>query len=256
MKTPPTHDANPSIGGASAAHPMAGPSGTPPTHDANPPIGETGGRHKADGPVSRRAVALRWGLGGLIAAPFAILPHELGHYVVLLVLGVPDLALHYVAVTWDLQEFWAAIQRADFEGAAAIAPIPAVALADAMGPLVTYAVVAGCCYGCARWRPHPALIAVAFLSQFRIRVGARHVVRDAFGVGGPANFDELRVAILTGIPVEALVGFALLTLLASGIWLARFFPRGRRVVAVASMTAGMAVSLYLYAGVFGPWLLP
>ena len=229
---------------------------TPSTPDAGVRNAETCGGGTADRPVSRLEVALRWGLGGLIAAPFAILPHEAGHYVVLLVLGVPDLALHHVAVTWDLQEFWEAIQRGDFDAAAAVAPVWAVALADAMGPLVTYAVVAGCCYGCARWRPHPALVAVAFLSQFRIRAGVRHLTREALGVDSPANYDELRVAILTGIPVELLVSFALLTLLVSGIWLAQFFPRGRRGTAVASMTGGMVVSLYLYAGVVGPWLLP
>ena len=87
-------------------------------------------------------MAFQWGLGGLVAAPFAILPHEVGHYVVLLAFGVPDLVLHYVAVTWDLREFWEAIQRADFDGATTVVPIWAVALSDAMGPLVTYGVVA------------------------------------------------------------------------------------------------------------------
>ena len=229
---------------------------TTPTPSASESVGEAGRRPAADRPVSRRAVAFQWGLGGLVAAPFAILPHEVGHYVVLLAFGVPDLVLHYVAVTWDLREFWEAIQRADFDGATTVVPIWAVALSDAMGPLVTYGVVAGCCYGCARWRPHPALVAVALLAQLRIRAGAGHVVREALGIDRPANYDELRVAILTGIPVEVLVAFALLTLLVSGIWLVRFLPRGRRMVAVASMTGGMAASLYLYAGVIGPWLLP
>ncbi len=228
----------------------------PPTHDVSATAGDTCRGPAAGAPVPRRVVALRWGLGGLIAAPFAILPHEAAHYLVLLALGVPDLALHHAAVTWDLREFWEAIQRADFDGAAAVAPIWGVALSDAMGPIATCGIVVGCCYGCARWRPYPALVAVALLSQFRIRAGARHVVRESLGIDTPANYDELRVAALTGIPVEVLVGFALLTLLVSGIWLARFFPRGRRLVAVASMAAGMVAGLYLYFGVVGPWLLP
>lgn len=229
---------------------------TMPTRNASDSNGETGGGRLAVRPAPRGVVALRWGLGGLVAAPFAILPHEFAHYLVLLALDVPDLTLHYMAVTWNLQEFWEAIQRADFDRAAAVAPIWGVALSDAMGPMVTYGIVAGCCYGCARWHPYPALVAVALLAQLRIRAGARHVVREALGIDRPANYDELRVAVLTGIPVELLVGFALLTLLASGIWLARFFPRGRRIVAVTSMTGGMVVSVYLYAGVVGPWLLP
>ena len=229
---------------------------TPPTINADDSSGDAGSRRTSGTPVTARGVSLQWCLGGLLTAPFAILPHEVGHYLVLLAIGVPDLTLHYVAVTWDLREFWEAIQRADFDGANAVVPIWAVALSDAMGPIVTYAIVAGCCYACARWRPLPVFVAVAVLSQLRIRAGVSHVVREALGIDRPANFDELRVAVLTGIPVEALVGFALLTLLVSVAWLSRFLPPGRRLVAVASMTGGMAVSLYLYAGVIGPWLLP
>ena len=229
---------------------------TPPTSNASDSRQEIGRRRKPDAPATLRAVSLQWFLGGLLAAPLAILPHEVGHYLVLLAFGVPDLTLHYVAVTWDLREFWEAIQRADFESANAVVPIWAVALSDAMGPMVTYAVVGGCCYACARWRPYPALVAVALLSQLRIRAGASHMVHEALGMDRPANYDELRVAVLTGIPVEVFVAFALLTLLVSGIWLARFLPRGQRTAAVGSMTGGMAASLYLYAGVIGPWLLP
>ena len=229
---------------------------TPRTSNASGSVERIGRPRTPGAPATLRAVSLPWFLGGLLAAPIAILPHEIGHYLVLLAFGVPELTLHYVAVTWDLREFWEAIQRGDFEGANAVVPVWAVALSDAMGPMVTYAIVAGCCYACARWRPFPAFVAVAVLSQLRIRAGASHVVREALGIDRPANYDELRVAILTGIPVEVLVAFALLTLLISGIWLARFLPRGRRLAAVASMTGGMAASLYLYAGVIGPWLLP
>ena len=214
------------------------------------------GRREVEPPASRLPLALEWGLGGLLAAPFAVLPHELGHYVVLLLLGVPGLALHYSTVTWDLQEYWEAIQRADFDAAAAIAPVWGVVVSDAIGPLITYVIVAVCCYGCARWRPHPGLVAVAFLAQARIAVGVIHMVREAFGVARPTNYDELRVSIVTGIPVEVFVVFGLAVLLVSGVWLARCFPAGARVVAVVSMTAGMGASLFLYARVLGPWLLP
>ena len=216
---------------------------------------ETGPRG-VEPPTSRSTVALEWGLGGLLAAPFAVLPHELGHYVVLLMLGVPGLALHYSTVTWDLQEFWEAVQRADFGAAASVAPIWGIVISDAVGPLITYAIVAVCCYGCARWRPHPGLVAVAFLAQARIAVGVIHMVREMFDMYRPTNYDELRVAILTGIPVEVFVTFGLVVLLASGTWLLRYFPTGARLVAVISMIGGMGASMLLYARVFGPWLLP
>ncbi len=228
---------------------------TPATPDAGESNAGADSRREAERPVPRRTVALQWGLGGLLAAPFAVLPHELAHYLVLLVLGVPGLALHYSTVTWDTQDFWEPIYRADFAAAAAVAPVWGVVVSDAVGPLVTYAIVAACCYGCGRW-PHPALVAVAFLAQFRIAAGVIHLVREALGMHRPTNYDELRVSLLTGIPVEAFVGFGVVVLLVSGVWLARCFPGGRRAVAVPSMMAGMAVSLYLYARVLGPWLLP
>ena len=196
--------------------------------------------------ASTGRTALRWFAGGLVAAPLGILPHEIGHYLVLLALGVPDLALHFVGVTWDLEEFWLAVWREDYATAATIAPLWGVALSDAAGPLVTYALVLACCYGCATWRPHAALVAVAYFAQARINVATQ----------AGANFDELRVAILTGIPVQVLVGPALLFLAVSGIWLLRYLPRGRRIVAAVSMAAGMVVSLVAYAGYVGPWLLP
>lgn len=215
--------------------------------------------------ASTGRTALRWFAGGLVAAPLGILPHEIGHYLVLLALGVPDLALHFVGVTWDLEEFWLAVWREDYATAATIAPLWGVALSDAAGPLVTYALVLACCYGCATWRPHPALVAVAYFAQARINVATQYAWRRLFNSELPsdleamaagANFDELRVAILTGIPVQVLVGPAQLFLAVSGIWLLRYLPRGRRIVAAVSMAAGMVVSLVAYAGYVGPWLLP
>lgn len=237
---------------------------TPPTgntvesSDETPLAGphETGRAPAADRPDPHWAVALRWGLAGLISAPVAIFPHEMGHYLVLLWAGAPDLALHFAAVTWDLQEFWEAIFREDFDSAAAVMPIWQVALSDATGPIVTYAIVAACCYGCARWRPHPSLVAVALASQLRIRAGANHMADRALGNDRAANYDELRVSMLTGIPVEVLVGFALLTLLVTTVWLLQFLPPGRRITAGAALAGGIAASVVLYFGVVGPWLLP
>lgn len=224
---------------------------------------------RAAAAVSKWRAALQWFGGGLVAAPLGILPHEFGHYLVLLALGVPDLALHFVGVSWDLDEFWLAVLREDQAGAAMVAPLWGIALSDAAGPLVTYTMVLACCYGCATWRPHPVLVAAAYFAQARIRVATEYAWRRLFdgefnsrypsdleAMAAGANFDELRVAILTGIPVPVFVGFAWLFLIASGIWMVRYMPRGRRIVAAVSMVAGMIVSLVAYAGFIGPWLLP
>lgn len=213
-----------------------------------------GGRASAAPTLPR--TALRWFMAGLFAVPIAILPHEIGHYLVLLGLGVPELALHYAAVTWDLREFWEAVLREDRASAAGVAPLWGVALSDAAGPLVTYGIVAACCCACAHWRAHPLLVAVGYVSQLRIWPGARHVFREMRGIESSANYDELRVAILTGIPVQILVGFALVVLVVTGLWLARCFPRERRVAAAVFMVAGTAAGVFVYFGHVGPWLLP
>ena len=115
--------------------------------------------------------------------------------------------MHYESVSWDSREFWEAIRREDYVTAADIAPIWGVALSLAAGPLVSYAMVAGCCYGCVRWRPYAVLVAVGYLCPLRLLVGVQHGVQVLLGGDPPASYDELRVAALTGIPVQVLVGF-------------------------------------------------
>ena len=205
---------------------------------------------------SRAATLLAWSLAGLAVPPLVILPHELGHCLVLLAIDVPNVAMHYGSVSWDSREFWEAIRREDYGTAADIAPIGGVALSLAAGPLVSYAMVAGCCYGCARWRPHPVLVAVGYGCPLRVLVGVQHGVIVLLGGDPPADYDELALAALTGIPVQALVGSGVAVVCVSGAWLAKYLPRGRRTLAVASMLAGAVFSAVLYLGYVGPWLLP
>ena len=211
----------------------------------------------ADTPESRTAILAKWSLAGFAAGSLTILPHELGHYLVYLAMDAPDLALHYDRVSWDSQEFWDAVGREDYAAAAVVAPIWGVALALAAGPLVTYAMVAACCYGCARWHPYPVLVAIGYLAPLRLVVALVHGMRVLLGLDASgASYDELAVAALTGIPVQILVGFGIVVIAISGAWLARCLPRGRRTVAVASMLAGALAGGVLYVGYVGPWLLP
>ena len=211
---------------------------------------------RGEAPRSRTAILLEWSLAGLAVPPLVILPHELGHYLVLLAIDVPNPAMHYATVTWDSREFWEAVRREDYATAADIAPIWGVALSSAAGPLVSYATVAGCCYGCVRWRPYAVLVAVGYACPLRVLVGVQHGVLVLLGYAPPASYDELRVAELTGIPVQILVGFGVAVICISGALLARHLPRGRRALAVASMLAGAVFSTVLYWGHVGPWLLP
>ena len=210
-----------------------------------------------DATDSRTATLVKWSLAGFAAGALTILPHELGHYLVYLAIDVPNLALHYESVSWDAQEFWEAVGREDYAAAAVSAPIRGVAFALAAGPLVTYAMVAACCYGCARWRPHSVLVAVGYLCPLRIVVALMHGVRVLLGQdASAASYDELGVAALTGIPVQVFVAFGIVVMAISGSWLARYLPSGRRTVAVVSMLAGAVAGAVLYLGYVGPWLLP
>ena len=203
-------------------------------------------------------MGLRWFLASLPAAPLAVLPHEAGHYVVYWLLDVPDLRFYPMAVGWTNIPFRTAIAEGDLATAAAIAPIRAVALAHLAGPLVTYLAVALCCYGCVRWTPLPMLVALAYLSQYRIVAGIRHVIDELLGRSSThdAVFDELQFSYLTGVPIAWPVGFGLLVLAVSGTWLFRFFPPGQKLVAISAMVAGLVSSAMLYAGVIAPWFSP
>ncbi len=212
-------------------------------------------------PTATRAAwqtTIRWFLASLPAAPLAVLPHEAGHYIVYWLIGVPDLRFYPMAVGWTNIPFRTAIAAGDLAGAAAIAPIWGVASAHLAGPIVTYLVVAGCCYGCARWKPYPLFVSLAYLSQYRIEIGARHSVGELLGTPIPDSvvFDELQFSYLTDVPVALSVGFGLAVLAVSGIWLLRFFPPGQKIIAIPAMVVGLVSSAVLYAGVIAPWFRP
>ena len=201
-------------------------------------------------------IALRWFGAGLLTGPFAVLPHEIAHYVVLVGIGAPDVAFGPLAIGWSNQEFYAAFGAGDYAAAEAIAPIWGVALADIAGPLMTYGIVAACCYGCSQWGRRPLFIAVAYAAQYRITTGTGHVFRAMLGTPIPptANFDELRFAALAGIPVSVPVLLNVAVLITSGLWLLRYFPKGWRLVAIPAVAAGIGIGLFLYALLSAIWM--
>ena len=82
---------------------------TSPNATTPAPLAPSGGGGGAPG--SRTAILLEWSLAGLAVPPLAILPHELGHYLVLLAMDVPNLAMHYETVSWDSGRFWEDVRR-------------------------------------------------------------------------------------------------------------------------------------------------
>lgn len=207
--------------------------------------------------TSRWRTALRWGLAGLVATPPSVLPHELGHYLVDVALGLPDVTLHYASVSWSGNgAFWSAIRDGDFAAAGEIAPVAGMAVSAGMGPVATYLVVLACCFLCAKWRPHPLLVAVGYFANIRAIGPGSVFVLQLLGFGMSSGCDECRVSVLTGIPLGILVLPAIVSLVGAWIWLFRYFPRQHRWTAVASLVLGLALGLAAYAFLVGPLLLP
>ena len=137
-------------------------------------------------PASRKRVALRWWFWGVISAPPTVLVHELGHFLVYWGLGFPGAVLRYGS--------------ASAGDGASVAPVwQATALA--MGLAVTYVVVFACCYLCAKWKAHPVLVAMGYLSNFRITAALGVLVLPIFGVRIEAGCDECKLEGITGIPL-------------------------------------------------------
>lgn len=207
--------------------------------------------------AARRRTALRWGIAGVLAPPLTVLPHEMGHYLVYAWLGLPDATLHYGSATWTgSSAFWDAIRQGDHAAAAAIAPVSGVATGYAMGPVATYLVVLACCWLCAKWRPHPLLVAVGYLSNLRIVGPGSVVVLQILGYQVRSTCDECQLSALTGVPLGVLASIGLVSLIGAGIWLARYFPRRDRRIAVLSLALGFGLGSVVYAQLLGPLVLP
>ena len=231
--------------------------GTADSSDAASAVDPPPGVDAREPATFRKRTALRWCIAGLLAPLLTVPPHELGHYLAYLMLGFPDAALHYGSVSWTGSgAFWDAIREGDDAAAAEIAPVSGVAIGYAMGPVATYLVVFACCWLCAKWRPHPLLVAVGYLSNLRISGAVLVLLLPLFGVTIRSGCDECQLSVLTGIPLAFLTLPGLVSLVGAGIWLARYFPRADRRLAVASLVLGVAIGMPVYGLVLGPLLLP
>ena len=209
------------------------------------------------GARSWKRVALRWWLWGALSVPPAALLHELGHFLVFWSLGLPGAALHYGSAGFNRSGvFFNAVMKGDLAAAAEVAPVWGVATALAMGLVATYAVVLACCTLCAKWKAHPLLVAVGYLSNLRIFAALIAVALTLGGARVNAVCDECWLERITGIPLAVLALPGVISLVGAAIWLWRYFPRDHRRVAVGAMSLGIAMGLAFYASFLGPLLLP
>ena len=207
--------------------------------------------------ASWKQVARRWWLWGAVSVPPAALLHELGHFLVFWALGLPGAALHYGSAGFSGSGgFFNAVMKGDLVAAAEFAPVWGVATALSMGLIATYAVVLACCALCAKWKAHPLLVAMGYLSNLRIFAALIAVALTLGGARVNAVCDECWLERITGIPLAVLALPGVISLVGAAIWLWRYFPRDHRWAAVGAMSLGIAMGLAFYASFLGPLLLP
>lgn len=181
-----------------------------------------------------------------MVAPLTIVAHELGHFGAGLVLGTPDLALHYGSVSDSARE----------QGFPA-ARIGAQALA---GPVVTLLIMAACVLGL-RKHAHPVFVVALIAAPIRFAVGAVYLafslqVAIQGGTPGQPNFDEFKAAQALGFAVEPLLIAELVATIGIWTWMFRRLDRVRRWSSLSGAVAGVALGIGAWIAFIGPWLLP
>lgn len=190
--------------------------------------------------------ALTYAGYGFAVAPLTIIAHELGHYGMGLILGSPDLALHYGSVSDTARE----------QGVSSIR-IGAQALA---GPVVTLLIMGACVLGL-RKAVHPIYVAALIAAPIRFAVGAVYlgfsIVAAMRGEPrGQPNFDEFNAAQALGFSLEPLLVFELAATVVIWLWMFRRLPKGSRISPILGATVGVGLGIGAWIGFLGPWLLP
>ena len=208
-------------------------------------------------PGSSRRVAVRWWFWGMVSTPPAALFHEFGHFLVFWSLGLPGAALHYGSAGFTgLSDFFRAVRESDLASAAEIAPVWGVALSLAMGLVATYVMVLACCYLCAKWKAHPLLVTMGYLSNLRIFAALLIMAVTLIGGRVNAGCDECWLERITGVPLAIWALPGVVSLVWAGIFLWKYFPRQHRWVAVTAAGVGIGTGLGIWGGFLGPLLLP
>lgn len=198
---------------------------------------------------------LRWVGFAALAAPLGIVLHELGHYLTYRAFGFPDVVMHGASVSIGNGEiFWQFIRADDFAAAANVYPLRQVALAAAMGPLVSAVLTVMCCLIASR-KPHPFVVSLGLFSPLQFIGGLVYLPVSFFRKLERANFDELNVAQLMGIPVEIFILLGAFLLIGGAFWLLRCIPKGNRLFAVSAIIVGVIIGLGVYFTLLAPALL-
>lgn len=202
-------------------------------------------------------LALVWIGASLVAVPLAVLLHEVGHALVYVAFGFPDVVLHYNSATYSTERtFWQLISRGNIAAAGSIIPVWKVGTATLAGILVTCGVALVCCLFAARKNPHPLVFALGVFAPVRFLSGIPVVTAWLTGRPVRAGTDEAHLAALTGIPIIVLVFAGLVFLVLVWIWMAGRIPKDHRWISFGGLVSGLALGIILYFWAIGPRLLP
>ena len=202
-------------------------------------------------------LALTWIGASVIAVPFGVLLHEVGHVLVYVAFGFPDVVLHYNSATYSAERtFWQFISRGNIAAAAATIPLWKVGIATAAGILVTCITAFVCCLFASRKSPHPLVIALGVFAPVRFLSGIPVLTAWLSGRPVRAGTDEAHLAALTGIPLIVLVFAGLLFVAVVWSWMIGRIRRDHGWVSLGGLVSGLALGIVVYFWMIGPRLLP
>lgn len=198
--------------------------------------------------------AARWFVAAVVAVPMTVLAHECAHLAAAAACGLQGIELHYVSMTYSLEQpFWSAYRENGLDSAAAIVAPWKVAVSVAGGLVATYMIVVVGIIAATR-APHPLAVGVTVAANSR-SVPVVFSLAATWGRDVFRGTDEGQLAATTGVPESLLVLLGLVSLIASAWWVFARVPRRERTTSVVSTIAGVAAGVAVYL-VAGPHLLP
>jgi hypothetical protein len=195
-------------------------------------------------PPARPLSAAAWAALAAVVAPVTVVLHEAGHLFAGLAFGIPGVRLHFASVSSDAVAFGAPEwQRAAMAGA---------------GPLVTMAIVLGCCIAIARLGPRPLVVATGLVAGVRsLAICIVYLRARLLHPGAPlqGSFDEVNAARGLGLSPELVIGVSTVVLAAAFAFIVRSLPPGERAEPFVAVSLGGGAGIALYLHLLGPMIL-
>ena len=202
--------------------------------------------------TSRILTTLTWLATAALTAILGVVLHELGHFLMALLMGFDGLSFHYEWVSYANEDLITGrIMAGDLAGAVGFYPLWQIVLVSAAGPLTTLVLQAGGLLALLR-RPGPFFASLALTANLR----AIPLLISTLLQPGFTGADEDLIGHVLGLP-PALLALPGALLFVGGSWvILRRLPKGGRLIPAVMMILGAFAGLIVYLGFLGPSLLP